>query len=438
MSWRKTSVYVFLVTILVFSVAFSVAAQETVNINILAMRMGSTEYIQSQTPEWIDQYEENHDVKVRVNWEFLEEQDLRPQVVQDMAAGTGYYQIVQLGDRYLPLLARNDWVVPMEQYFTEEYQADKFVEAVRATASYNDKMYTVPIYHEATQLIYRHDIFNELGLEPPATMQDVTEAAKKITEETDTAGIVLRGQRGSGLNHISWKQYLQAFGGKWLKDGERPFEPEFDSEAGIEATKWYTNLIQNYAPEGTQSAHWRDVMSTFMAGEAAMTIDATSIGRRIVTDDASEVIGKTSFALFPKGPAGRYPWYFSWSLALSKVGTRGKTREVAADYMLWATSPEMKKSMMEAIGTLPARTNTLESEAAQEYYGQEGMSNWLDNTIKSLQIEEAGENPVGGPRIPQWPAIGDTIGIYLERIFTGSVSVEKGLKEAAEAIERDF
>lgn len=438
MSWKRISIPVILTISLILTVSLPLAAQESININILAMRMGSTEYIEEHTDGWIEDYEEDHDVDVSVNWEFLEEQDLRPQVVQDMAAGTGYYQIVQLGDRYLPLLARNDWVVPMEEYFTEDYKADEFVEAVRATASYDDTMYTVPIYHEATQLMYRHDIFNELGLEPPETLEEVTEVARKITEETDTAGIVLRGQRGSGLNHISWKQYLQAFGGEWLENTERPFEPAFNSEEGIRATEWYANLIQNYAPEGTQSAHWRDVMSTFMAGEAAMTIDATSIGRRIVTDDASEVIGKTSFALFPEGPAGRYPWYFSWSLALSKVGTQGLEREVAADYMLWATSPEMKKNMMQAIGTLPARTSTLESEAAQEYYGQEGMSNWLDNTIKSLQIEEAGENPVGGPRIPQWPAIGDTIGIHLESIFTGSVSVEEGLNRAARAIERDF
>jgi ABC-type glycerol-3-phosphate transport system substrate-binding protein len=438
MSWKKISIPLALVLSLVLMLSLPLAAQQNVRLNILAMRMGSTEYIEAQTDEWIEQYEEEHDVNVSVNWEYLEEEDLRPQTVQDMAAGTGYYQIAQVGTQHLPLLAENDWIVPMEDYFTEDYNADEFVEAVVSTASYNDKMYVVPIYHEATHLIYRHDIFNELGIEVPETLEEVTEAAKKITEETDTAGIVLRGQRGAGLNHVSWKQYLQAFGGKWLESNEPPFEAAFNSEEGVEATEWYTNLIRNYAPQGTQTSHWRDVMSTFMAGEAAMTIDATSIGRRIVTDDASEVVGKTSFALFPEGPAGRYPWYFSWNLALSKVGTRNDmTREVAADYILWATSPEMKKEMMMEIGTLPARTSTLESAEAQEYYGQEGMSNWLENTIASLQIEEAGEDPVIA-KIPQWPAIGDTIGIQLERIFTGSVSVEEGLDQAAKIINRDF
>ncbi len=438
MSWKKISIPFIFTLSLALMLSLPLAAQETVRLNILAMRMGSTEYIQDQTDEWIDQYEEENDVRVRVNWEFLEEEDLRPQTVQDMAAGTGYYQIAQVGTQHLPLLAENDWIVPLEEHFTEDYKADEFVEAVRSTASYKGKQYVVPIYHEATHLIYRHDIFNDLGIEPPETLEEVTEAAKKISEETDTAGIVLRGQRGAGLNHVSWKQYLQAFGGEWLKSFDQPFEAAFNSEEGIRATEWYTNLIRNYAPEGTQTSHWRDVMSTFMAGEAAMTIDATSIGRRIVTDDASEVIGKTSFALFPEGPAGRYPWYFSWNLALSKVGTeKGMTREVAADYIMWATSPEMKKEMMTELGTLPARTSTLESEEAQEYYGQEGMSNWLDNTIESLQIEEAGENPVIA-KIPQWPALGDTVGIQLERIFTGSVGVEEGLNRAAQIIDRDF
>lgn len=437
MSWKKLSITISMLLSFVLIVSLPLVAQQTVRLNVLSMRMGSLEYIKQHADEWIDKYEKEHDVKVKISWDFLEEADIRSQTVQDMAAGTGYYQIIQVGTQHLPLLAENDWVVPMEDYFTEDYKADEFVEAVRSTASYNGTMYMVPVYHEATQLIYRHDVFNELGIDVPDTLTEVTEAAKKISEETDMAGIVIRGQRGAGLNHVSWKQYLQAFGGKWLEDGEPPFKAAFNSKEGIMATEWYANLIQNYAPEGTQTANWRDVMSAFMAGKAAMTIDATSIGRRIVTDKASEVIGKTSFGLFPTGPAGRYPWYFSWNLALSKVGTRGMQREVAADFILWATSPEMKKEMMLELGTLPARTSNLESEAAQEYYGQEGMSNWLDNTIKSLQIEEAGENPVIA-KIPQWPALGDTIGIHLEKIFTGSVSVEEGLNQAAKIINRDF
>lgn len=426
------------IILLILALSLPVAAQETVNINVLAMRMGSLEYIQQQTDEWIDKYEEEHDVKVRVNWDFLEEADIRSQTVQDMAAGTGYYQVIQVGTHHMPLLAENEWIVSLEDYFTEDYKADEIVEASRSTASYEGKMYGAPIYHEATHLVYRHDIFNELGIEPPDTLEEVTEAAKKVTEETDIAGIALRGQRGNGINHVSWKQYLHAFGGEWLENNESPFKPAFNSEKGIRATEWYTNLIQNYAPEGMQTANWRDVMSSFMAGEVAMTIDATSIGRRIVSNEASDVIGKTSFALFPKGPAGRYPWYFSWNLAVSKVGTKeGLEREVVADYALWATSPEMKKRMMLEEGTLPARTSNLESEAAREFYGQEGMSNWLENTIESLQIKEAAENPVV-EKMPQWPALGDTVGIQLEKIFAGNVSVEEGLNRAAEIIERDF
>lgn len=413
--------------------AFSQDDPDSITLNILAMRMGSTEYIADRSEEWVQRYKRKTGVDVTVNWEFLEEKSLRSQAVQDMATGTGYYQVSQLGTQHVPLMASNDWIVPLDDHFPSDYGADEFVEAVVTGASYQGAQYGVPIYHEATHLIYRHDIFDEMGMEPPSTLGEMREKAKKIDRDRDIAGVVLRGKRGAGLNHVSWKQYLHAFDGDWLRGMNKPYRAAFNSREGRKATEWYADLIRNHAPTGSQTAHWRDVMSLFMAGQAAMTIDATSIGRRIVTDDASQVIGKTSFETFPEGPAGRYPWFFSWNLGVSKVGTQGATREAAIDYVLWAASREMKMDMMSELGTLPARTSTLESQAAKDYYGKPGLSNWLPNTLKSLDIQEASANPVIA-KIPEWPSVGDTIGLHLEQIFTGSTSVDGGLEAAAEAI----
>lgn len=435
---KKISITLVFLLLLGLVVSVPIAAQNKVTLNVLAMKMGSTEYIESRTDEWVEEWEEEHGVDVEVNWEYMVEEDLRAHSVSDMATKTGFYQIVQFGTQHMTLMAKNDWLIPIEDYFTEDYNGDELVEAVRAGSAYDGKMYGVPIYHEAVHLMYRHDVFNKLGIDPPETLAEVKEAAKIITEKTDMAGIALRGQRGAGLNHVAWKQYLQAFGGKWLKKENGSYKPLFNSPEGIKATKWYTNLIQNYAPQGSQSAHWRDALSLFMAGEAAMNIDATSISRRALTDDASQVKGKVSLKMFPKGPEGRYPWYFSWNLGVSRVGTEDNLKRAAAtDYVMWASSPEMKKDMMMDIGVLPARESNLYSDAAKEKYGDPNMSNWLENTIKCLNIEEAAENPVI-VKIPEWPSIGDTIGIYLEEIYTGSKSVEEGLEDAAKVIESDF
>lgn len=428
---------------LIFALAFTLilgfqAEAQEVNLNILAMSMESTEYMEAVQDRFIEKWADEG-VEVSFSWDYMEEEDLRPHAVEDAAAGVGHYQIYQVGTQHIPLMAVNNWIVPIEDYFTEDYAGDEFTGAVVEGASFEGTMYGVPLYNEATHLIYRHDVFEELGLNPPETLEEMKEKAAYIDEQRDDiAGVVLRGQRGAGLNHVSWKQYLNAFGGEWLTDLEPPYEAAFYSEEGIEATEWYTEMIREYAPEGTQTAHWRDVMADFMAGRAAMTVDATSIGRRIVTEEASEVIGKTSFALIPEGPAGRFPWFFSWNLVVSEPGTQDElTREVATDFVLWATSQEMKLEIMHEEAVLPARSTTLEMEEVREFYDDPGMSNWLENTLESMEIEEARENPVI-VQIPDWPSIGDTIGIYLEEIFTGALSVEDGLREAAETIDRDF
>ena len=69
--------------------------------------------------------------------------------------------------------------------------------------SYDGKLYAVPINQDCSIMMYRADIFNELGLTVPKTFDELEAVCKAIkTAHPEMSAIALRGQRGAGLNDM--------------------------------------------------------------------------------------------------------------------------------------------------------------------------------------------------------------------------------------------
>src|SRR5215210_7980300 len=68
-------------------------------------------------------------------------------------------------------LAANNWIVDLNDRFTEEMQSD-FFEATIQTSGYKGKIYGVPWYSDARQMYYRKDLLDKHGLRPPETWDE--------------------------------------------------------------------------------------------------------------------------------------------------------------------------------------------------------------------------------------------------------------------------
>ncbi|MEM2489467.1 MAG: sugar ABC transporter substrate-binding protein [Thermoplasmata archaeon] len=281
--------------------------------------------------------------------------------------------------------------------------------------------YGVPVYGETTQLMYRRDLFEAEGIKVPETMDELWEVAKHFYRPPELYGIVLRGLRGEGMNVYIWTCFLRAFGGEYLRDKEAVF----NSPEAVKATTFYRDLITKFGPPGCSSFSWSDVEDLFKAGKVAMIIDASDFATRLEDPTKSLVVGKVGYAPVPAGPAGRFPSIYTFGLSISAVGCKTeKEKEAAGLFIGWATSKDMERvrAMMGDVSI--SRKSAFESTFFKEKFGK------YPGRIESAVQGYKEALPDYRPRIPEWPDIGDRLGIILEEIFAGKRDVKEGLDEA--------
>src|SRR5690606_295333 len=105
---------------------------------------------------------------IDVQFVVLPENELRDKVTQDIATGSGQYDIVTIGTYETPIWAENGWIAQLDDYASDpEYDVDDLLTPVREALTYEDGLYAVPFYGESSFLMYRTDLFESAGVEMP-------------------------------------------------------------------------------------------------------------------------------------------------------------------------------------------------------------------------------------------------------------------------------
>ena len=111
----------------------------------------------------------------------------------------------------------------------------------------NGNVMAVAFMANAQHLVYRADILEQIGVEPPATYEDMLSAAKMIREQ----GILenpVGGAYAAGWNLAQeFNNMFLGYGGSHFKGGSA--EPNVNSEAGIEALEMMKALSEYMNPD---------------------------------------------------------------------------------------------------------------------------------------------------------------------------------------------
>ena len=165
------------------------------------------------------------------------------------------------------------------------------------------ELISLPFYSHARLLIYRKDIFDELGLQPPKTWDEMISVAEATTSAPDRYGLVQFLDAGD----TGTTQYLflvmQANGGTFLgPDGNA----SFNTPENVEAVRTLLKLYEVGSPPGELTiGYHKDLFDIFTSGKTAMVFDtAFLIG--ISMDKAPDLVDKLGFAAPPAGT--QTPW----------------------------------------------------------------------------------------------------------------------------------
>ena len=225
--------------------------------------------------------------------------NLHDDFVNKMAAGDTSVDIMALDVVYVSEFASAGWLLPLDQYFDSTVLAN-YIPGTVAGASYQGKLYAMPWFTNASMLFYRKDLLDEAGVTaPPTTYQGWIDLYEKLKDKVDYA-FAFQGAQSESMV-CDWCEFVWNHGGDILDaDGK----PEVTSEAVVTATQLMSDLIGNYAPEGTTTYAEPESQQVFQEGKA-LTCRTWSGTWNIFNDAAqSSVAGKVGACPLPVAKEG--------------------------------------------------------------------------------------------------------------------------------------
>lgn len=283
--------------------------------------------------------------------------DYRTKVAAAVPAGEGP-DVVQLFYGWLNDYKNAELIQPLpaDAFPADQVDADFFpmVQAMRE----GDQYWALPTAVRSLALFYNERLMEEAGIDtPPATLDELVEAAKKMTK-TDAAGNLTQvgiASRANSQDHHWIREVLvrQMGGEPYLNDYQTV---NYNSEAGVAAAQFYADLAGEHGV--TTFGFMDEPQAAFKAGRAGLLIDGSF---RIGSLNKQRGL-KWGVTELPShnGVQSNYSSY--WVNAITSKA-EGEKYDAAAKFMAYITSDEAMQIWLDTVGELPAKPSVGLTEA---------------------------------------------------------------------------
>lgn len=374
-----------------------------------------------------------------VNFQVMEEADLRSAVTADVASGAGQYDIVTIGAYETPQWGANKWLVDLTENLKADaaYDVEDILPPVRDVNSYEGKLFAVPFYGESSILMYNKEILDAAGVTLTAnpTWQEVSDAAKKVNT-ADMSGICMRGKPGWGDLFAPLTTVVQTFGGNWY-DAE--WNATVNTPEWKEAITFYKTMLDESGQADPVSYSFNECLTALKEGKAAMWADASVAASMLEAAD-SPVKGKMGYAHMPVNKTTESGWLWSWNLA---VPASTKNQEAAIKFVKWATSKEYHQLVGTKIGwsNVPpgARTSTYEIPEYKE--AAAAFAPITLDVMTSVNPKQPGVNPqswvgIQYVSIPEFQDVGNQCAQLVADYIADRSSVDDALAKCQDIAQK--
>jgi multiple sugar transport system substrate-binding protein len=377
---------------------------------------------------------------IQVRFEKIPPAQIRQKCVIDLTSKTGTYATHAADPMYYALYDANKWVEPLDQYLNDSsltdaswFKLDDIIPAWRAANTSGGKLLGIPYDGEVTLQVLRKDLYEAKQLRPAEDFDAFTTNAKALNDpEKRVWGAALRGMAGAGQNVYIYSSIFRAFGGEWMKKGHLTVNgPEAEAALG-----WYVHLMRNFAPAAAQNWNWPDIADAFSQGTVAAYIDAHSSASVINNPEKSKIIGKIAYARWPKGPSGkRVTSIWNWGFPIN-AALPAKRKKATWLFIQWAASAETQARTAQFFPGPTKRSGVNRLSIWRDPTYVDLMHKFGDNFVEATTESLTHDTDVDWrPRVPQWPAIGDTLGTAIQAALAGQASVKAALDDAQQRLE---
>ncbi|MGO1598525.1 MAG: ABC transporter substrate-binding protein [Brachybacterium sp.] len=229
---------------------------------------------------------------------------------------------------------------------------DRYVESALVTGGAVDTDPTsIPLYGLAYGMYYNVAMFEEAGIEPPTTWEEMVEAAKALTDpDNDVYGMSLAAGSYTENNHFAFINATQNGAALNSSDGT----PTFTEDGVVDGILRYLDLMQEHQvvnPSNAQFDNGTKSVTAFANKKAAMIINQNNANATI------EFQGMTpeEFKAIPfPAPADAVDDCASHLAGINLAAmTDTENRDGALAFMKFMTSPETQSELGKPFSSLP-------------------------------------------------------------------------------------
>jgi N,N'-diacetylchitobiose transport system substrate-binding protein len=337
------------------------------------------------------------------------------QFVTSIAGSTGP-DVAEVGTTWTPEFAEAGALVDLSERVESTGMSGDLVDGLVEAGTVDGTLYGMPWYAGVRSVIYRTDVFEEHGLEPPTTWEEWVEVGTTIRDaEPEMIAMPVPGASEYGVYPFIWG----AGGNIAVQEGDT-WTSTIDSPEAQEGIAFYTGLATEHNLSTPAATTWNeaDTLEAFVAGDVAMMISGSWTPATILEQNPDL---EGNIGAFPiPGPDGGLSPSFVGGSHLA-VFESSDIKDLAWEFIELMSSEEYAQMWAEQSSFFPGLNSLLAEAQAQD-----------DPLVSpfATQMEQAGAS------VPVTPAYGavqgqQTVTAMLQSILSGDASVEEATAAAA-------
>ncbi len=277
-------------------------------------------------------------------------------------------------------------------------------------------------------LFYRTDIYQELGLTPPATWDEHFANSQAIQK----SGLTPFGSASMAGTDVSiiyeYQAHLSDFGGSlWEVEGNT-IVPTLNTDAALAALEDFVRF-ESVSDPGSFSYTWDDVFNSVSHKTAPHALMFDGYANWMNNSQRSLVSGLVGYAKLPAGPKGSWHPYAGSGIGVSRYS---RNPEMAWLWIQWAVAKGAQEAkILGPYHNYPTRSSV--AEAPEVASSLQTSSLAMAKLVSEIWGADAITTLLG---FPQWLAASNIIAEALNTAWTGTVAPSSALTSAQAKLEQ--
>lgn len=370
-------------------------------VRVIMEEVPDTDVVQQMLPEFKKAYP-----NVELAVEALPYDQMRDRIVSSFLASKPTYDLIIVDNPWMYDFVQGGFLEPLDERIeaTEGFDFEDYSEPLRKIATVDGKTYGVPFYNYALSLVYRKDLYEQAGLEPPTSLDELKAAAAKL-ESGKRAGIAMQPQKGYKIFE-EWANYLFAAGGSIQDDDNKV---TLDSPEAREALQAYIDIYKESAPKNSLNWAFDEAIRAVSSDRAAQLLNYNWM-----LPTLNKEKDRYAIAEVPGGKAVLGAWY--WGIPANSA-----TKDAAWSFVSWVGAKEREAERV-IKGGAPVRDSVLDDEKVWE----QGFGKEYYTTVKAA-LEDAA--PLANGKNAE--EMINVVGEELNAAVAGQKSVDEAISAAA-------